>query len=318
MLVSGGSSLLGRSVIGQLMARGDDVSCFQRTPSGSDGTDILGDVRDATAVKRAARDHDAIVHLAALVAPRPDWADAFAVNVEGTRNVLHAAADVGRLVHVSSPSVAFDGRPAMGHQADPASYRGRDAYARSKAMAETLVLSSTAAATVVLRPHLVWGPGDTQLVGRIITRALEGRLVLPDQGRAMIDTTYIDDAASGIIAGLDATARPGDAVGRAWVLTGGDPRPLIELVEGILRSADISTPLRSIPAPLAGLAGRVVGRLWPGDEPPLTHFAARQLSVAHWFDQAETRRVLDWKPQVSVDEGLERLRHWFVEHPVSR
>ena len=63
---------------------------------------------------------------------------------------------------------------------------------------------------------------------------------------------------------------------------------------------------------MAALAGRVLGRLWPGDEPPLTHFAARQLSVAHWFDQPETRRVLRWAPQVGVDEGLARLADWFA------
>ncbi len=307
VLVTGGSSLLGRAVAGRLVARGDAVTCFQRRSSGSGGADVLGDVRDGPALLRAAEGVDAVVHLAALVAPRPAWSDAYAVNVGGTANALAAAAPSGRLVHVSSPSVAFDGGPAVGVGAGPAVYAGDDVYTRTKAVAERIVLAQSAVPTVVLRPHLVWGPGDTQLVGRIVDRARQGRLALPDHGRALVDTTYVDDAAAAVVAGLDRTADSEEAAGRPWVVTGGDPRPLAELVEGILSAAGLPPPVRSVPAPVASLAGRLIGRLWPGDEPPLTHFAARQLSVAHWFDQAETRRVLRWSPRVGVDEGLARL-----------
>jgi nucleoside-diphosphate-sugar epimerase len=312
VLVTGGSSLLGRAVIDLLVSRGDRVTCFQRSPSGSTGVDALGDIRDRDSVLAAAAGNEAIVHLAALVAPRPAWADAFAVNVTGTENVLDASARCGRLLHVSSPSVAFDDGPAVGAGAGPARYAGADAYTRSKAMAERLVLGRAAVPTVIVRPHLVWGPGDTQLIGRIVERARQGRLALPDHGRALVDTTYVDDAAAAVVAGLDRTDDSDEAIGRAWVVTGGDPRPLAELVEGILVSAGLDPSVRSLPAPVAALAGRLIGRFWPGDEPPLTHFAARQLSVAHWFDQTETRRVLRWTPQVGVDEGMARLAESFT------
>jgi 2-alkyl-3-oxoalkanoate reductase len=312
VLVTGGSSLLGGAVARQLLGRGDAVTCFQRSPSGTGATDVRGDVRDPSAVRAAVDGHDAVVHLAALVAPRPRWADARAVNVGGTRNVVAAAVGCGRLVHVSSPSVAFDDRPAVGAGAEPARYRGRDAYTRTKAEAERYVLGHATVPTVVVRPHLVWGPGDTQLIGRIVDRARQGRLALPDHGRAMVDTTWVDDAAAALVAALDRAEPEDEAVGRAWVVTGGDPRPLAELVEGILRAAGVDPAVRSVPAPLASLAGRVAGRLWPGTEPPLTHFAARQLSVAHWFDQVESRRVLRWSPVVDVDRGLDLLARWFA------
>ncbi len=307
ILVTGGSSLLGRAVATQLLARGDDVTCFQRHPSGAGAAEVLGDVRDGPALLAAAQGADAVVHLAALVSPRPAWSDAYAVNVKGTANALAAATACGRLVHVSSPSVAFDGGPAVGVGAGAPRYAGPDLYTRTKAMAERLVFERTTVPTVVLRPHLVWGPGDTQLIGRIVDRARQGRLVLPDHGRALVDTTFVDDAAAAVVAGLDRTADSQEAVGRAWVVTGGDPRPLAELVEGILAAAGLPPRVRSVPAPVAEIAGRLVGRFWPGDEPPLTRFAARQLSVAHWFDQAATQRVLRWRPLVGVDEGLARL-----------
>ena len=312
VLVTGGSSLLGGAVARQLLARGDDVTCFQRRPSLTGAHEVQGDGRSATALLAAADGHDAVVHLAALVAPRPAWADAYAVNVMGTDHALGAAAICGRLVHVSSPSVAFDDGPAVGAGVGPARYAGSDVYTHTKALAEQLVLRQSTVPTVVLRPHLVWGPGDTQLIGRIVDRARRGRLALPDHGRALVDTTYVDDAAAAVVAGLDRSGDSDEAVGRAWVVTGDDPRPLAELVEGILGSAGLDPTARSVPAPLAALAGRLLGRMWPGDEPPLTHFAARQLSVAHWFDQRDTQRVLRWHPEVGVDEGVRRLASWYA------
>ena len=311
VLVTGGTSLLGGSLAAMLAARGDEVTCFQRNPSQTGCRDILGDLLDREAVIRAAQGHDAIIHLGALVAPRPAWSDAYGVNVTGTEHVIEAAKTAGRLVHVSTPSVAFENLPTIGAGTEPPRYEGGDAYTRSKALAERLVLSAPAVPTIVIRPHLVWGPGDTQLVGRIVDRARQGRLVLPDGGRALVDTTYLDDAVAALVAALDRTGDSTEALDRAWVVTGNDPRPLAELVEGILEAAGLTTSPRSLPAPLVGLIGRTVGRLWPSSEPPLTYFAARQLSVAHWFDQRETQRVLRWSPRVSVDEGMKRLTESF-------
>ena len=161
---------------------------------------------------------------------------------------------------------------------------------------------------VAIRPHLVWGPGDTQLVGRIVERARRGRLPLLNGGTALIDTTYIDNAATGIAAALH---RADEAHGKAYVLTNGEPRPVGEMFAGICLAAGVRPPGWSIPAGLGRAAGSAIERVWaisPGtDEPPMTRFLAEQLSTAHWFDQRETRRALAWSPSVSIDEGLRRL-----------
>jgi nucleoside-diphosphate-sugar epimerase len=311
IFLTGGSSLLGRTVANLLVARGDLVTCFQRRPSDSAATDVLGDIRDRDSLLAASKGVDAVIHLAALVAPKASWAEMEAINIGGTRNALAAAASSGRFVHISSPSVAFHDEPSIGSTALGADYRGHDGYTRSKALAEQLVAAESTIPTVIIRPHLIWGPGDTQLIGRIVDRARAGRLALPDGGRALVDTTYVDDAASAIVAGLDHCVVDDEATERPLVVTGGEPRPLRDLVSSILQAADVSRTPRSIPAPLAAVLGSVLERVWPGAEPPLTHFAARQLSVAHWFDQRETRRLLGWAPTVGLDEGFVRLRRHF-------
>lgn len=325
VLVSGSTSLLGGAVATRLQARGDDVTVFQRRPSGLRVREVLGDVADRDAVEAAVAGADVVVHAAAKVAVVGPWSEFEATNIAGTANMLDAArsAQVGRFVYVSSPSVAHAGRSLVGvpaAPADPAAARG--SYSRSKAVAERSALGavSDSFAVVAVRPHLVWGPGDTQLIGRIVSRARAGRLAVVGSGAALIDTTYIDNAADAIVAAVD-HAEP--LRGRAFVVSNGQPRPVRELFNAIAAAAGLAPPRLRVPARLARAAGTVLERVWERtgrmDDPPITSFLAEQLSTAHWFDQRETRRALEWEPAVGLDEGLARLKVWFAGPvPVAR
>ncbi len=316
VLVTGASGFLGRATAAAVRDAGHDVRTFQRRPSGVDGVaDVLGTMTDAAAVTRAVADVDAVVHLAAKVSLAGDPAEFVRVNVDGTRTIVDAAraAGVTRFVFVSSPSVAHTGSSLTGTDAEPAEPgRARGDYARTKAAAELIALDADAPgfAVVAVRPHLVWGPGDTQLVGRIVERARVGRLPLLDSGAALIDTLYVDNAASAMVAALGRATDEG-VHGNAYVVTNGEPRPVAELLAGICAASGVPAPRVHVPAALARVAGSLVEAVWrvrPGeDEPPMTRFLAEQLSTAHWFDQRRTRRDLHWAPSVSVDEGLARL-----------
>lgn len=318
VLATGTSGFLGRTVVAELIAAGHEVRTLQRRPSRVDGArDILGSVTDAATVAEAVEGVDAVVHLAAKVSLAGDKREFRAVNVDGTRTLLDASARAGvtRFVNVSSPSVAHAGSALSGAGADPADpVNARGDYARTKAEAELIALARDSAAmrVVAIRPHLVWGPGDPQLTERIVSRARRGTLPLLNGGTALIDATYVDNAASGIVAALHRA----DAVGgRAYVLTNGEPRPVGDLMAGICRAAGVAVPRFSVPAGVARAAGAAIEKLWqvrPGtDEPPMTRFLAEQLSTAHWFDQTAIRRDLQWTPTVSLDEGLDRLaRHY--------
>jgi nucleoside-diphosphate-sugar epimerase len=328
VLVTGTTGMLWRGVALALAARGDRVTVLQRRPAGLGLPEVLTDVADADSVRAAATGQDAVVHLAAkvnVVGPEPEYRR---VNVEGTRAVVNACLGSGveRLVHVSSPSVAHSGRSLVGRGADPADPAvARGPYARTKAIAEQVALGADSGelAVVAIRPHLVWGPGDRQLIARVVDRASRGRLPLIGSGAALIDTTYLSNAVEALMAALD---RCLEARGRALVVTNGEPRPVAELLAGVCRAAGVRVPTRHVPARLARLGGAVVESLWTlqdrflpaervPDDPPLTRFLVEQLSTAHWFDQRLTREVLHWRPRVTLDEGLAELERWYAGRP---
>ena len=319
VLVTGATSLLGGEIAARLAARGDDVTVFQRGASGLPHHEVRGDVADRARVDAAVAGSDVVIHAAAKVGVVGTWSEYEAANVVGTANVLAAAraAGVGRFVQVSSPSVAHSGHSLVGEPATPADpQRARGHYSRSKATAELQALAADADgfSVVAVRPHLVWGPGDEQLIGRIAERGRQGRLAIIGSGTALIDTTYIDNAADAIVATAD---RAGELGGRAYVVSNGEPRPVHELLDGIAAAAGLPAPRLKVPAAVAKAAGTVIERVWAGlgrrDDPPITSFLAEQLSTAHWFDQRETRRALGWTPTVGLDEGFARLAAWFSE-----
>ena len=323
VLVTGASGMLGAGVARALAARGDDVTVLQRRPAGLGLREVLADVADADAVAAALAGQDAVVHLAAKVDISGPWRDYARANIDGTRAVLDGcrAAGVARVVHVSSPSVAHAGTALVGAPAGPADPRGaRGNYARSKAVAERLALAADRGgpAVVAVRPHLVWGPGDTQLVGRLAQRARAGRLVVIGTGAALIDTTYVDNAVDALVAAVD---RVEVARGRALVVSNGEPRPVAEMLGSICRAVGVPPPRRAVPAAVALAAGSAVGAAWSvlpplrrGGDPPLTRFLAEQLSTAHWFDQRRTRELLRWSPRVDLDAGFAALARGRADH----
>ena len=321
VLVTGAGSLLARRTAEALLERGDHVVCMQRHAAAIETEQVLGDVRDDKVPARAAVGCDAIIHAAAKVGVVGSWEEYRSINVDGTANVIAAARrnGVGRIVHVSTPSVAHAGESIVGGVADPPVTGRRGAwYPESKAIAENFALAaaSPAVAVVAIRPHLVWGPGDTQLVGRIVERARAGRLTLVGDGTALVDTTYIDCAAGALVAALDAARPDARCNGRAYVIANGEPRPIRELVLGICAAAGVDIDPRTVPRRVALFVGSAVERVWrlrrADTEPPLTRFLAEQLGTAHWFDPRPAREDLGWTPTVTIDEGLARLAEWYA------
>lgn len=320
-LVTGGGGFLGRAIVDRLLARGDTVASFARGayPDLCErGVTVhQGDLGDTDAVKRAADGCDIVFHVAAKPGIWGPYAEYYRTNVLGTQNVLAACRTCGiaRLVFTSTPSVVFDGKDQEGiDETAPYPQHYHAHYPRTKAIAERAVLAANDGkiSTVALRPHLIWGPGDNHLVPRILARGRAGMLRRIGRGEQRVDCVYIDNAADAHILAADRLS-PGSCIaGKAYFISQGEPWPLWDLVNAILKAADLPPVTRSISPRLAYLAGWSFEMMYSlfgwTNEPRMTRFLARELSTSHWFDITAARRDLGYAPRVSIDEGLERLR----------
>jgi nucleoside-diphosphate-sugar epimerase len=263
-----------------------------------------------------------VLHNAAKAGAWGSYREYFDANVRGSEHVLAAgrAHGIARLVYTSTPSVTHSGRTPVegGNEANtPYGTNFKAAYPATKVIAEKLVLAANSEelATVALRPRLIWGPGDTQLLPRLVERARAGRLRFIDGGHNRMDTTYIDNAAQAHLAALD-RLRPGaPCAGKAYFISNGEPREVRAIVNGLLQAAGVPAIDRSIPYGIAYAAGAALELAWRllplRGEPPMTRFLAEQLSTPHWYDIGAAGRDLGYRPQVSIAEGLQRTAAWW-------
>ena len=200
--VTGASGFIGGRLAERLLASGRRVRVLARRPLPAleklGAEVLLGDLHDAEALHRGCAGAGSVFHVAGRVGVWGPPADFFHVNVEGTRNVIAAcrAAGVRRLIYTSSPSVVYHGGDLSGvDESALLCTTAPCAYPTSKAAAERLVSESNSAslATISLRPHLVWGPGDQNVVPRVLALAKKGRLKIIGPGRNKVDVTHISN-----------------------------------------------------------------------------------------------------------------------------
>ncbi|TRO83786.1 NAD-dependent epimerase/dehydratase family protein [Desulfuromonas acetexigens] len=327
-LVTGGGGFLGLAIVRLLRQRGDEVRSLARNlypELDALGVEQLrGDLADARTVAEAAAGCDLVFHVAAKAGVWGDYQDYHQANVVGTVNVIAAcrAHGIDRLVYTSSPSVVFDGKDMEGVDESvpyPAHFEAH--YPRTKAEAEKLVLAANGPnlATTALRPHLIWGPGDNHLVPRILDRGRRGRLRRIGKRPCLVDTLYIDNAATAHLQAADALAVGSIVAGKAYFLAQGEPKPVWEVVDRILAAGGLPPVTRVISPQLAYAAGWLLEKTYTllrlSGEPPMTRFVARELSTAHWFDLCTAHRDFGYQPRINFDEGMERLAAWLKEKP---
>lgn len=323
VLVTGAGGFLGRYIVEALVARGDQVRGIARgdyPELRQLGVEMIrADVRDASAVAQACQSMDAVIHTAAVAGiwgPREHY---YSINTQGTLNVLDgvAAAQVGHLVYCSSPSVTFDGSPQNNvDESAPYPTQWLCHYPETKALAERAVLAAhgDSLRTCSLRPHLIWGPRDGHLIPRLIRRARSGKLKIVGDGRNLIDMVYVENAAQAHVAALDSLVNDGQAGGKAYFISQGEPVRCWDWINQILALVDLPHLERRISFRKAFFAGRVLEWVWRlsrrMDEPPMTRFLAAQLALPHYFDISAAKRDFGYEPGISIDEGMRRLQQW--------
>lgn len=322
-LVTGGGGFLGGAIVRELLRDGYQVRSFSRGSYASLedlGVEVLqADLVDVERVREACCDCDIVFHVAAKTGIWGRYSDYYEVNVRGTENVISACRQEGvtRLVYTSSPSVIFDGGDMEGvDERTPYPKHYTAAYPRTKAIAEQLVVKANdkTLATVALRPHLVWGPGDNHLIPGIVARAQAGKLRKIGRDPKCVDLTYVDDAALAHLAAAKRLFPESSISGKTFFISQGSPIPLWNFIDRVLEIAElpkITGTVSPLTAYIAGWICEGVYRVFPlRGEPPITRFLAQELASAHWFDISAAKRELGYQPKTSMEEGLRCLREW--------
>lgn len=322
ILVTGGGGFLGQALCRNLVERGFEVVSFNRGRYAALDAigvqQVQGDLADRDAMVAAAKGVGAIFHNAAKAGAWGPYDEYFRANVIGTRNVIDACRTHGihRLVYTSTPSVTHRAtHPVEGGTADDVPYGSgfKAPYATTKTIAEQEVLAanSDTLATIALRPRLIWGPGDNQLVPRLAERARAGRLRIVGAGDNLIDTTYIDNAAQAHIDAFHHLVPGAACAGRAYFISNGEPMAARSLVNSLLRAVGAPPVDKHLSFRAAYAIGAVCEAAWTllplHGEPPITRFLAEQLSTAHWYDMGPATRDFGYVPRVTIVEGLRRL-----------
>ena len=327
-LVTGAGGFVGGAIARALRERGDDVRGFSRgehAALAAYGIDqYQGNVADPEAVAGAARGVDIVFHAAAKVGAGGRRADFYTTNVTGTANVLAACRECGvlALVYTSTPSVV-SGPTDLEDADESVSYPTHyDAdYGRTKAEAERLVLSSASDGlkTVALRPPLIWGPGDTSLLPRVIERGRNGSLRRIKGPPTWTDITYIDDAVQAHLHAADRLLAGGDGArrinGRPYFVSSGDPVEIWEFINGLLSAGGVPAVRKSVSLRTALLVGWAFEKIHAlsraeGD-PRMSRWIVWQLTTSRSFNISAARRDLGYEPRVSLEEGMGRLKVWF-------
>ena len=322
VLVTGGSGFLGLALCRALVAQGHQVSSFQLSFSTElerlGVQQVLGALHDRDKVLEALQNQDAVIHNAAKASGWGSWNDFYQTNVLGTQNIIEGCLQLGiqKLVYTSTPSVVHQGRTAVaGGNENNTPYAAHFSahYPHTKMLAEKLLLAANGQqlATVALRPRLIWGPGDTQLLPRLVARAKAGKLRFIGSGENKMDCTYIDNVVQAHLLALEHCVIGSKCAGKAYFISNSEPKPIREIVNGLLSVAEAPIVTRSISFGLAYGLGVLCEMFWRllrfNGEPPMTRFLAEQLSTEHWYDCSAAERDFGYVPKVSIADGLLRL-----------
>ena len=315
--VTGGSGFLGRELIRALVARGTPVRALARSAAAEDAVralgaePIAGDLHDDDALRRGLRGCDLAFHAAAHTR---EWgpADVFErVTVRGTEHVLAAAAAAGvrRLIHVGSEAALLDGTPMVRvDERRPLPLQPLPLYPASKAASEARVLAANGAGleTVVVRPRLIWGHGDTSLLPQLIGAVRDRRFRWIGGGRHLTSTCHVRNAVEGLLL----AAEHGRA-GEVYFVTDGAPVEFRDFLTRLLATQGVAMEAGSVPRGLATAIAILSEALWRRlplrGAPPLTRMVVQLFGREVTIDDRKARTELGYRGRVGIDEGLAEM-----------
>jgi len=315
VLVTGVTGFIGSHVAERLLSLGANVRGLARSEKkgawlAERGVEIVvGDLTDADSLRRAARGCDVVFSIAGWVG-RPNSLDvARRVNVHGARALAEAAIQAGarRLIHTSS--IAAYGPVAQGVVDERWPLRATDAYGATKAQGESIVFSCAGRIEIcVLRPAQVFGPRGGAWTALLFEAVKRGAPILAGDGGGTFHPCYVDN----LVDAYALAARQPAAAGEAFTIVDGTTT-WREFVGYYARM--VGRPARSAPVWLLRFAVRWVAA-WSAltRRPPLgTPDSLKFLLGSCRYSNEKARRLLNWTPRLSLDDGMRRTEAWLRE-----
>jgi nucleoside-diphosphate-sugar epimerase len=317
VFVTGGSGFVGQHVLRGFTAAGHRVRALSRSPQAARTVEacgaqpVSGELLDAAALETGMAGCDLVVHAAAHTAQWGPEQRFVEVNVTGTERVLAAAARaaVPRLVHVSTEAVLADGGPLRNvDETWPMPSHQVGAYARTKAEAERRVLAANGPrlATVVVRPRMIWGPGDTTVRQALVDAIRAGRFAWVDGGRYQTSTCHVTNVCEGIML---AAVRGGG--GEVYFLTDGEPIEVRTFFTELAATAGLEPGDRSLPRWVVRAAAGLAETAWRflplSGQPPVTRAAVALTGQEMTVKDAKARHELGYQSTLDRTTGLAAL-----------
>jgi nucleoside-diphosphate-sugar epimerase len=321
VIITGAGGFLGSYIARTLIAKKEyEVYSFSRssypTLINYGVKERQGDLANYQDVLKALDGMDAVIHTASRVGIWGQYDDFYQTNVLGTENILKAMKKLGikKCVYTSTPSVVFGSESLCGvDESTPYPHKYLSHYAKTKAMAEKLILEANGAdlSTVALRPHLIFGPGDMNLIPRVIEAHKKGRLKIIGDGQNMVDVTYVQNAADAHLLALEKLTASHPIAGKAYFI-GQGPVKLWDFTNSILINAGLPKLSKKISIRSAYFIGFIIEsflKIFKIDmvNPPMTRFIALQLGKSHYFNHHNSENDLAFYPSISIEEGLLKL-----------
>lgn len=322
VLVTGATGFLGSALVTELVRQKQVVRVLARDEQkaraqcGDAVTIIRGEITDVEQVARAVDGVSIVYHLVGKLYHPSIPAKLYQLtHVEGTRILLNACkgqSQLQRIVHCSTTGV--HGVTGKTPAAEDAPFAPTNPYEATKLQGELLALKAYkehGLPVSVVRPGLVYGPGDLHLLG-FFSSIKKGLFRVIDGGKALLHPVYIDDMTSAF---LLCAGRP-EAIGRSYNIAGERPVTVRELATAIAHSLGKELPGGSIPLWLANLASDIfaVTPGMKGERAPLTHSRVQFLTHSRVYDISRAKSELGYAPGVGLEEGMKRTAEWYHEH----
>jgi len=313
--VTGAGGSLGRALVAQLVAEGWSVAGLVRRERDAEAlrqlkaTPVMGDLRDTSSLARLMSGAQVVFHLAAWMGKPAKGELAHAINVEGTRQVVQAAAaaQVKRVVLASSIAVYGPVRDGVITE-ERAPWPVGDLYGDSKGQGERVARDEAdglGLELVILRPTMIYGPASPSWTVLPFETIQRGLPIIIGDGNDLLDAVYVDDVANALVL----AGRVPEAAGESFNISGAAVT-WNDFMGAYAKMA--GAKLRRVPAPLAWSGARAAAALTRPllGRPVVIPEMLGVMTSRATFPHDKARRLLGYVPQVDLAEGMRRTEAW--------